>query len=176
MNSLLLSALLVTSVSIGARAEQSDAYVSLVGMADSASTDKGPEPGEIASNTIEEQRSSDDASSSVEPKTEIGSSPVEALTVTTPEPKPVIARAPSRKEDDTPVVIVSQARSPRIWTKLFASLLPPMTRIELFEVKASSVVLLARPAPTRPATPASVTGSARGLLEVVAAATAPLGR
>ena len=80
---------------------------------------------------------------------------------------------PKEEAKAEPAVTVPAPQAPRIWTRLFASLLPPMPRASEFEVAASTAAPRARPVPSRPATPASAAGSAQGLLEVVSAATAP---
>ena len=136
---LLLAGLLLLPALV--RAESGDAYGSLVGMADGASSDKGPDAGEL-------------------PKD---------------EPAKASVPAPARKEkgDEAAAVTVPAPQTPRIWTRLFASLLPPMRRVAVFEVEASTAAPRARPATPRPATPASVAGTAQGLLEFVAATTAP---
>lgn len=172
MKRLLLAGLLVLPLALsrtGARADQDDAYVSLVSMADSAASDRGPEAGAIPpdSPSIEE------ASSTPAPSVE-GPAP-EAAPVRTakPAPAPAARREAPTKEDDAPAVTVPAAAAPRVWTRVFATLLPPMRRASSFEVAASTAPRGARPEAPRPSTPASAAGSAQGLLELVAAATAP---
>lgn len=175
MKRLLLAGLLVLPFAL-ARAQQDDAYGSLVGMADSASSDRGPQAGEIGSDLAGERLGSEPPEAaktdSEAPASERSEAKVEA---------PAPARAPKRervkpkREDDLPAVSVPAAAAPRVWTKLFSSLLPSMTRGSSFEVSASTAARQARPEPARPATAASAAGSAQGMLELVAAATAPYG-
>ena len=88
----------------GARADPNDAYGSLVGMADSASRDQGPQAGEIS-------------------PARAGKSAKKA-----PAPAPG-ARSEAAKDNDAPFVAVPAAAAPRAWTRLFSSLLPPMARV-----------------------------------------------
>ncbi len=86
----------------GARADPNDAYGSLVGMADSASRDQGPQAGEI--------------------------SPAQAGKSAKKASAPG-AKSEAAKENDAPSVAVPAAAAPRAWTRLFSSLLPPMARV-----------------------------------------------
>lgn len=149
MKRLLLAGLLVLPFAL-ARAQQSDAYGSLVGLADSASSDKGPQAGEILP---------DDGSARIETPVKKAAAPG--------------TKREAAKDGDAPSVSVPAAAAPRVWTRLFASLLPAMTRVPSFEVAASTAARRGRPEPARPATAASAAGSAQGLLEFVAVATAP---
>ena len=173
MKRLLLAGLLVLPFAL-ARAQQGDAYGSLVGMADSAASDQGPQAGEIGSDLAGER---------------LGSEPPEAAKAGFEAPAgersevkveaPAPARAPKRervkprREDDEPAVSVPAAAAPRVWTKVFSSLLPNMTRGSSFEVAASTAARRARPGPARPDTAASAAGSAQGMLELVAVAPNP---
>ncbi len=154
----------------GARADPNDALGSLVGMAGAAASDKGPEAGEIPPDEapVEERRAAA-APAEDAPKTEFGSAQIAKPERKTPTPA---AKREAAKEDE-PVVTVPAAAEPRVWTKLFSSLLPPMTRAIFFEVEESTAARRVRPAPAPAATPASVAGSAQGLLELVATTTAP---
>jgi hypothetical protein len=172
MKRLLLAGLLALPIALsrtGARAEQEDAYGSLVGMADSAADDKGPQAGEIGPDLAEER------SRSGPPEAAKTDSPAPAVARTPGKPaaSSSAAKREAAKNDDAPSVTVPTATAPRVWTRLFASLLPPMTRTSAFEVSASTAARRVRPEPARLATAASAAGSAQGLLELVAAATAP---
>lgn len=172
MKRLLLAGLLVLPLALsrtGARAEQDDAYGSLVGMADSAAGDRGPQAGDIPpDNAAAEGRRIPGAPSGDAPETEFGS----AQAVRTAK-KPTEAKREAAKESDAPSVAVPAVSAPRVWTKVFSSLIPSMTRVPAYEVAASTAPRRARPEPAREATAASAAGGARGLLELVAAATAP---
>jgi len=173
MKRLLLAGLLVTTMALSravALAGQDDAYGSLIGMAESASSDKGPEAGDMPSdlgNNRDAGRPGADAPKPV----------IETRTAERREVKPAAhAPAPKReaaKDDDAPSVAVPAAPAPRVWTRLFSSLLPPVARLPDFDVAISSVTRRRHPAPAHPATAESAAGSAQGMLELVAAATAP---
>ncbi len=158
-----------------ASAQQSDAYGSLVGMAVSASSDKGPEAGEIKPDAAHREKGAADAPSGDAPKTVYGSAFVQKSERTSPSPGD--NRPPAKDEKEAPAVAApaSSAAAPRIWTRLFSSLLPPMTRIPAFEVAASTAPRRVRRSLERPVTTASAAGSAQGLLEIVSASNAPYG-
>ncbi|MBI5247813.1 MAG: hypothetical protein HY923_11610 [Elusimicrobia bacterium] len=164
MKRILLAALLLQPAF--ARAES--ALGSLVGMAASAAEDKGPDAGETPKDEAKPAQGSSTAPAEEMPASEQARARVES-----PRPEPARTPQPSRKDDDGPSVAVPASQPPRIWTRLFASLLPPLSRSAAFEVEASTEAPRALPAPTRPATPASAAGSAQGLREFVALATAP---
>jgi hypothetical protein len=171
MKRLLLAGLLVLPLALsrtGARADQDDAYGSLVSMADSAASDRGPEAGAVPPDS----RAVGEASSSAAgPSPE--SAPARAETHAKPAPAPAARREAPSKEDDAPSVPVPAAAAPRVWTRVFSALMPPMTRVTAFEVAASTAPRGARPEAAHPSTPASAAGSAQGLIELVAVATAP---
>lgn len=174
MKRLLLAGLLVLPLALsrtGVRAGQDDAYGSLVGMADSAAGDKGPQAGDIPPDNApaEEPRVSGTPSGDA-PKTQFGSARAR-----TPANKTASSRTKraAAKDDDMPSVVVPAVSAPRIWTKVFSALIPSMTRPASYEVAASTSSRRARPEPPRAATAASAAGSAQGLLELVAVATAP---
>lgn len=172
MKRLLLAGLLVLPLALsrtGARADQDDAYGSLVGMAGSAASDRGPEAGDIPPDRPDrgEERSVSDAPGTA--RTDFGA-PARR------EAKPVAPRrerAKPGRDGDAPSVAVPAAPAPRLWTKVFSSLLPPAARAASFDVAASTSPRVVRPEPERRVTAASAAGSAQGLLELVAAATAP---
>lgn len=168
MKRLLLAGLLALPLALarpGARADEHDAYASLVGMAGSASADRGPQAGEIPPDlagrmTARAPRRAEDPESDPEAQAvpeRVQTGPVAAA----PGPQRQGARPP--REEASPSVLVPPSAAPRVWTKVFASLIPPMRRAPAFEVEAS----------TRPATAASDAGAAQGLRELFAAATAP---
>lgn len=171
---LLLAVLLVVAPAAFSRAEQDDAYGNLIGMADSAATDKGPDAGEIPAGAPKTEAPAEQA-----PKD--APAPAEAAEGPKPEPAPTAKPAPpvrparkERADDDGPLVAAPAAPAPRVWTRLFASLLPPPAPVGSFEVAAStSAAPPVRPAAARAVTRASVAGSAQGLRELVATATAP---
>lgn len=169
MKRLLLAGLLALPLAVarpGARADEHDAYASLVGMAVSASSDRGPQAGEVPPDmagrmtgraAARAEEASEDAPEAQAHQPRGAAKPASAV----PAPKRESAR-PVR-EGAAPSVLVPPSAAPRVWTKVFASLIPPMRRAPDFEVAAS----------TRPATAASDAGSAQGLRELFAAATAP---
>ena len=165
MKRLLLAGLLAVPVALsrsGARADQDDAYGSLIGMAGSAASDRGPEAGGIPpDNPSMEQGPASPAPSAEAPAAAAAPAPAAK-----PAPAPS-ARREAVESDDAPSVAVPAATAPRVWTKVFSTLLPPMARAAAFEVEASTS------AGARAAAAASAAGSAQGLLELVAAATAP---
>ncbi len=124
MKRLLLAAILVLSFALiraGARAEADDAYGSLVGMADSATGDRGPQAGEIPPDN-----------------------PAMPASAAIPARAPKKTSAESPKDEDAPAVSVPPAAPPRVWTRLFASLLPPPARPASFEVALSTAPRRAR--------------------------------
>lgn len=173
MKRLLLAGLLVAPFALsrmGARAEQDDAYGSLVGMADSAASDQGPHAGAIPpENASTEENRAAGHPSGDELRTEFGSVLIKKTAKHASAPG---AKSEAAK-DDAPSVSVPAVSASRIWTSLFASLLPSMSRVPSYEVAVSTAAPRASPQPARPATAASVAGGARGLLELVATVTAP---
>jgi hypothetical protein len=175
MKRLLLAAILVLPLS--ARAEEGDAYGTLLAMGESAKTDRGPAAEELALPDDQGKPRKDE---------ERGAAPDDEKDELNPEAAPVAARpapavstsaapAPS-KDDERPPVTAPVAAQPRIWTRVFASLSPamrPSYGIPTFEIAASTVPARPRLLAVRPVTPASQAGAAQGLLEVVAAVTAP---
>lgn len=175
MKRLPLAGLLVLPLALsrtGARADQDDAYGSLVSLADSAASDRGPEAGAVPPDAPSIEEASSAPAPSVEgPAPE--AAPARGEKPAKPAPAPAARREAPTKEDDAPAVAVPAAAAPRVWTRVFASLLPPMRRASSFEVALSTSPRGARPETARPSTRASAAGSAQGLLELVAAATAP---
>ena len=173
MKRLLLAGLLVAPLALSrldARADQDDAYVSLLGMAGSALSDRGPEAGEMPPDAPAiEARYSSAAASSAPDSTRAAVRSAEPAEKAAPRRE---RGAPGRGEGSPPVA-APPAPVPRVWTKVFATLLPPAARAASFEVSASTAPRRARPEAVRQPTPASEAGSAQGLLELVAAATAP---
>jgi len=174
MKRLLLAAILIASFAFsraGARAEE-DAYGSLIGMADSASGDKGPQAGDIPPDNaaMREARRAESpayASGSAEPGT-TASAPARA-------PKPAKAKREEAKEDEAPAVTVPPPAPRRAWTRMFSSLMPPPSRPSSFEVALSTAPRRYRAKTSPHPTAASEAGMAQGMLELVAAATAPYG-
>lgn len=165
MKRLLLAGLLVLPLA-AARAQQDDAYGSLVGMAQSP--DKGPTTETIPPDNAaaEEHRSSGPA----EPGAPASFAPERDRRPAAR--KPAAAKREAASDDGFSPVAVPPSAAPRVWTKFFASLMPPAGRLPSFEVGASTAPRRSGQAP-RPATAASAAGSAQGLLELVAAATTP---
>ncbi len=91
-----------TLVRTYAHAERDDAYGSLVGMADSASRDRGPQAGEIP-------------------------------------PAGVPARM-KKAAKQAPAPMAGPAAAPRVWTRLFASLLPSRAHVS-FGVAVSTALV-----------------------------------
>ena len=174
MKRALLAGLLLLPFTLARTRAQETAYVSLVGMADSASTDRGPQAGEIPRVDLArlEGRS---ASEPGEDSAASFSAPAVAKTEDRPSraPAPKTAKRETQKEGDAPTVAVPAPAAPRIWTQFFSSLLPASASVSSFEV-AVSTVLRVRPKAPRPSTSASAEGSAQGLRELFAAATAPM--
>lgn len=174
MKRLLLAGLLVIPVALsrtGARADEDDAYVSLVSMAGSAASDRGPEAGAVPP----DNPSIGEASSAPAPSVE-APAPERVPAPAAPKARassPAAEREARKRDDDAPAVTVPAAAAPRVWTRVFSALVPPMRRAPSFEVALSTSPRGARPEAPRPSTPASDTGSAQGLLEFVAVATAP---
>ncbi|UPT73174.1 MAG: hypothetical protein M0D55_14940 [Elusimicrobiota bacterium] len=175
MKRLLLAAILVLPLS--ARAEATDAYGTLLAMGESAKTDRGPAAEESA---LPPDQGRDRRNE------EKGAAPDDEADALNPEAAPVAARqapavstsaAPApAKDDERPAVTAPAQTQPRVWTRVFASLLPPMrpaSGIPTFEIAASTAPARPRIVAVRPVTPASQAGAAQGLLEVVAMATAP---
>lgn len=172
MKRLLLAAALLLPLS--ARAEERDAYGSLVAMGVSAKTDKGPAaeelelPKDVRRAKPDEKGAAPDDENDLNPE----SAPRPAPAVST-----AAAPAPSaKKEDDARLPVKApDAAAPRAWTRVFASLIPApkSSGIPSFDVAVSTHPLRPRMIAIRTVTPASQAGSAQGLLEVVAMATAP---
>jgi hypothetical protein len=178
MKRLLLAVVLLAAFALtraGVRAEQDDALDSLVGMADASKSDKGPDAGDISADRTRKEESKPAAPEPL--KTD--EHHVETKPEASPEvkaPAPIKGkRAETRRDEEGPSVAVPASAAPRIWTKVFSSLLPAPSRATVFEVAASTSARRARLEPAHPATPASVAGSAQGMIELVAAATAPYG-
>ena len=133
-------ALLFALSRVGARAEQDDAFGSLIGMADSASNDKGPQA------DLDEMRASSTPPEGTKPDSPAPASEESATRPAAPAPVPASAapaapkrrRVEPRRDDGLGAVAVPAASAPRVWTKLFSSLLPPMARVSSFEVSAST--------------------------------------
>lgn len=178
MKRILLAGLAVCALVLArerVRADQENAYDSLLGMAASAALDKGPEIG-----TVPEGRPGIRVSvargASAERLVRGGSGPAasSAFEPASGEASPARKRAPG---PDFEPVGASRAVPARIWTHLFASLLPPLGTAprEAFAVESSSAASRAPSAPREMRAPleAHESGSAMGLRELVAAATAP---
>jgi len=175
MKRLLLAAILVVSFALiraRARAEADDAYGSLIGMADTAAGDRGPQAGEIPhDNPAMPKRRAENPAPYASGAAELESAPLVAVTASAPAaPKP---RREALKDDDSPAVSVPPAAPPRVWTRLFASLLPSPARPALFEVELSTAPRRVRAKTSPHETAASTAGTAQGMRELVAAATAP---
>ncbi len=172
---LLLAVSLVCAPAGFSRAEQDDAYGNLIGMADSASSDKGPDAGEIPPDTAARPNSSSGEPSKAESPTDESPKPEAAAAPAPVKPaQPVRPAARERADDDSAAVAAPATPAPRVWTRVFAALMPPMTRIDTFEVASSTVPARPRAASApRPVTVASDAGSALGLRELVSTATAP---
>ncbi|PIR18168.1 MAG: hypothetical protein COV48_07855 [Elusimicrobia bacterium CG11_big_fil_rev_8_21_14_0_20_64_6] len=167
MKLLLLAGLLVLP---SARAQQSDAYGSLVGMAVSAASDPGPQVGTVSpATTVAVERGYETISPDTQARTEFvaGRSAWPAKSARTSRSERETER------DDSPAVVMPRAAVPRVWTRVFSALLPPMVRISSYEVAVSTVARIVRFETPRPETNAAVVGGARGVLELVAVATAP---
>lgn len=175
MRRLPLAVLLVLAVALsraGVRAEPDDAYGSLVGMADSAAGDKGPQAGDIPrDNAPADEGRIAAATSSEAPKTDFGS----AQAVRPAKKAAMPGAKAAQKEGDAPSVAVPAASAPRVWTKVFSSLIPSLTRVASYEIAASTAAHRVRLEGSRAVTAATAAGSAQGILELVAAATAPYG-
>jgi hypothetical protein len=172
-----LAGLLLLPLALARTRAQETAYVSLVGMADSASTDRGPQAGEIPQGDLapmegrpasEPNDGSAGSFSSTAPESPIIARPEDAP----PKPAAKPVKREARKEGDAPTVAVPAPSAPRIWTQFFSSLLPASSPASSFEVAVSTVPRV-RAKTARLATSASSAGAAQGFLELVATATAP---
>jgi hypothetical protein len=173
MQRALLVVLVLLPFALARTRAQETAYVSLVGMADSAAADRGPQAGEIPRDLAPMEESSA-AASREQPETAPISpvtSKIEEKPIHAPGPKPIKREAV--KEGDAPLVAAPARSAPRIWTSFFSSLLPAASPVPSFEVGASTAAR-ARHAFARPATTASAAGAAQGFRELFAASTAPL--
>ncbi|MDP3543777.1 MAG: hypothetical protein Q8T11_15020 [Elusimicrobiota bacterium] len=167
MKRLLLAGLLVLPFALarsGVRADEHDAYGSLIGMAASASSDKGPQAGGIPPD-LGGRMGGRFASVSAASKTDSAAPASPDVPASGAKTAAPAVKRETVKSGDAPAVFVPPAAAPRIWTKVFASLVPPMRRAPAFEVAASTS--------SRLDTAASDAGSAQGFRELFAAATAP---
>jgi hypothetical protein len=174
MKRLLLAGIFLLPFAI-VHAQQNDAYESLVSMADSAAEDKGPradlEEGRPASVAPEAAKTDLEAPTGAGGEAQ-GEARSEAKP-SAPAPAPKRERPAPRHDDDAPSVPVPAAAAPRVWTRMFSSLLPSLARVPAFEVSLSTAVRRVRPEPSHPATAESAAGAAQGLIELVAVATTP---
>jgi hypothetical protein len=156
-------------------AQQNDAYESLVSMADSAAEDKGPRADldEDRSASAAPEAANTDLEAPAGAGSEVRGEARSEAKPAAPAPAPKRERPAPRHDDDAPPVAVPAAAAPRVWTKMFSSLLPSLARVPAFEVSVSTVVRRSRLEPAHPATAASAAGAAQGLIELVAAATTP---
>jgi len=173
MKRALLAGLLLLPFTL-ARAET--AYVSLIGMADSASTDRGPQAGDIPPGGSEAMQGRSAAEGGDE-SAESFSSPARAVAKIEERPSQAAAQEPAEreagKENASPAVAMPAPAAPRIWTQFFSSLLPATPSVPSFEIAVSTRPRLVPKAPPS-RTSASAEGSAQGLRELFAAATAPI--
>lgn len=178
MGRLLCAGLLLAALAASSRAEE-DAYVALVGMALSASTDRGPEAGDLPKDSAKggaaREAAPDEGSSTAEPLKDAVKSPEEPAPAA-PAPASAAVMKTEEKRAAAPAVAVPADRAPRVWTRFFASLSPSMPTLEpKFEAPASTsaarVPLRPRPAP-RQAPSAAKFGAAMGLTELVATSAA----
>lgn len=175
MKRLLVAGTVLFFLGANLRAEERDAYGSLVAMGASAKTDKGPSAEELElpknggrDRNPEQKGAAPDDENELDPEA-------------APRPAPIVstavAPAPSaKKEDDARLPVkVPEAAAPRVWTRVFASLIPAprSSGIPSFDVAVSTHAPRPRMIAIRTVTPASQAGAAQGLLEVVSAATAP---
>jgi len=166
MKRLLLAGLLVLPFAV-ARAQQDDAYGSLVGMA--YAPEKGPATETIpADNPYAEESRRNAAPSEDAPESATAPARAEKSAPRKPSREP---KREAAQDDEAPLVAVPAAPAPRVWTKFFSSLMPPTSRIPSFEVAASTSPRRSRPETVRPETAASAAGAAQGILELVAATT-----
>lgn len=166
MKRLLLAGLLVLPFAL-ARAQQNDAYGSLVGMA--YSPDKGP----LAETIPADDAPAGERRAGPAPSKDAPEEFAPARAEKPEKPKPRQAGREAAAGEDAPSVAVPAAAAPRVWTKFFSSLMPPTGRLPAFEVAFSSSARRSRAEAPRVDTAASAAGSAQGLLELVAAATTP---
>lgn len=167
MKRLLLAGLLLPPFAL-ARAQQHDAYGSLVGMA--YSPDKGPLTEAVPDDHVPPEARRSGSAPAARAEAEFARPPEKR---DKPAPRPAGREGAPAAEGDAPSVSVPAAAAPRVWTKFFASLMPPAGRLPSFEVAASTSPRRARPETPRADTAASAAGSAQGMLELVAAATTP---
>lgn len=172
MKRLLLAAVLLAPLS--ARAEERDAYGSLVAMGVSAKTDKGPAAEELDLPKDFRRAKPDEKGGAPDDENELNP---EAAPRPAPAVSTAVAPAPTaKKEDESRLPVKAEAAAaPRAWTRVFAALIPApkSSGIPSFDVAVSTHAPRLRMIAIRTVTPASQAGSAKGLLEVVAMATAP---
>jgi hypothetical protein len=174
MKRVLLAVVVLLPFALARTRAQETAYVSLVGMADSAATDRGPQAGEIPQG----DRAGIEGHAATEPRTEPETAPAAPIVAKTAyassyAPAPKRAKREAEKEGEAPMVAAPAPSAPRIWTSFFSSLLPAASSVPSFEV-AVSTAPRALPRAPRPATTASAAGAAQGFRELFAASTAPL--
>ena len=146
------------------RAEQADAYKSLRGMAESAATDRGPNAGGIdgakAERAADPKRRKGFSSRENGAARAGGTASAETdLRDSVSDTRPAAA-APREEEakPEGPSVAAPFSPRPRLWTRLFAALLPPSK--PRFDAPQLSTA-------TRRLTPEEAAGQARGLQEII---------
>jgi hypothetical protein len=164
-------ALLLCSAARAARAD--DAYASLVGMAQAAASDRGPDAGAVPpGRAAPARRAGEPASRRAEPAAASSASPAagEVLRDAVGAPSALPASAASA----VPPAAVLPGGLRGAWVRLYATLAPSPRRVPSFEAPAVSTAA-ARVAPAPPARPdPAAAGARRGLNELLSAASAPV--
>jgi hypothetical protein len=160
---LLAAALLLASFFALARADEG-AYGSLLGMARSAEQDRGPDADDVSGPDARMRDALKDA---------VAQAPA-------PRDAARAKTAPSPRSDEERSAAFSPEAPPRIWTRLYSTLLPSWRRRPSLKSEFEPAVSSAAALSPRPAAPAAVpdaaavkAGERRGLAELLSASAAP---
>lgn len=168
---LLAAAFVLASLTAFARnGSGAGAYGSLVGMAQSATEDAGPDAGELPPDRARVPEGLRDAVAQP-PAVRIAATPASAA-----RPGSAGPAAPASAPDPR-VVAAPPPAAPRIWTRLYATLLPswrPRGAVAASSAPAlSTATFRAVPAPLPADKDGVLAGEVRGLAELVSASAAP---
>jgi hypothetical protein len=167
---LALAALLAVGVMALARADEG-AYRNLVGMAQAAASDPGPNPDDAPANPARGTDALRDAIADV------------PAPLPTPEAKPDAPRSPTPRSVPGGDAPAAPSR-PRLWARLYATLRPtprrPSALSDAFELLVSTAAVRAAAAPLPalmppPDSEAVKAGERRGLAELLSTTAAPAG-
>lgn len=153
----LLAAALLVSFGLAlsrARADEG-AYGSLIGMAQSASEDRGPDAGEAPARDAQMKDALKDV---------VARAPAPRRAAAAPAPAP---------RDDERGVPAASSQAPRLWTRLYATLLPTWRRAAPSRSALEPAVSTAAVRAPLPDWDAVRAGERRGLAELLSASAAP---